>query len=107
LKKVLKPGGQMAIFYLSTAGGDLPAALKDNSLSYETYDLSREHHEHMQLKHRVGSQLQKAFEKEGNTFIWENIMRESLPGSEPYDPAIHKISRYLYIVRKTDRFDRQ
>ena len=107
LKKILKPGGQMAIFYSSTAGEDLPAALKDNSLSYETYDLSREHHEHMQLKQRVASELQNAFEKEGNTFIWENIMRESLPGSEPYDQAIHKTSRYLYIARKTNRFTRQ
>jgi len=101
LKKILKPTGQMAIYYLSIASGDLPTALRDNSLSYETYDLSREHHGHMQLKHRVGSELRYAFEKEGNTFIWENIMRESLSGSEPYDPAVHKMSRYLYLVKRT------
>lgn len=99
LKKILKLAGQMAIFYSSISGGDLPAALKDNNLSYETYNLSREHYEHMQLKHRVGSELRNAFEKEGNIFIWENIMRESISGSEPYDPAIHKTSRHLYIVR--------
>lgn len=97
LKDILRVNGQMVIFY----SGDLSASLKENNLSYETYDFSKEHYEHMQLKHKVARELQKAFEEESNTFIWENIMTESNGSTTPYDPVVSSTVRYLYHVKKT------
>jgi hypothetical protein len=92
-------GGQMATF----CGEDLSAALKQNGLSYDVYDFSREHYEHLQLKHRVARELKEAFAAESNTFIWENQMAESIESTAPYDPATCSTSRYLYHVKKVGR----
>jgi hypothetical protein len=54
----------------------------------------------MRLKHRVASEMQKAFEDEGNTFIWENLMTESVDSPEPYNRDTSSTARYLYHVRK-------
>jgi ubiquinone/menaquinone biosynthesis C-methylase UbiE len=96
LRGILKPEGQMAIFYEE----DLSPALKENDLAYTVYDFSEEHYVHMQLKHRVASRMRKAFEDEGNTFIWENLTTESIATPEPYNPNISSTSRYLYHVKK-------
>jgi SAM-dependent methyltransferase len=96
LKALLKPGGAMAIF----CGDDLSEVLRQNGLIYDLYDRSREHHEHLQLKHRVAVKLKEAFEEEGNRFIWENLMIESLDSTTPYDPEDCSTPRYLYHVRQ-------
>jgi len=98
LRRILKPDGQMAIFYEE----DLSSALKENGLAYRVYNFSEEHYAHMQLKHRIADGMQKVFEDEGNTFIWENLMTESIASPEPYSPNVSSISRYLYHVRKTN-----
>jgi 2-polyprenyl-3-methyl-5-hydroxy-6-metoxy-1,4-benzoquinol methylase len=96
LKTLLKPGGAMAIF----CSDDLLEALKQNGLTCSVYDRSRAHYRHLQLKHRVASRLKEAFEAEGNGFIWENLMAESLDNTAPYDPGACSMTRYLYYVRK-------
>jgi ubiquinone/menaquinone biosynthesis C-methylase UbiE len=96
LREILKPDGQMAIF----CEEDLSSALREDGLAYRVYDFSAEHYAHMQLKHRVVSVMQKAFEDEGNTFIWENLMRESIASPEPYNPEISSMRRYLYHVKR-------
>lgn len=98
-KRLLKPMGRMAIFYLSMDGSDLSIPLREISLSYDTYDLSRQNWEHQQLKYTVASEMQEAFEIEGNSFVWENIMRESIHNQEAYDPTVSPMRRYLYIVK--------
>ena len=98
LKLLLRPGGQMAVF----CGDDLSAVLRQNGLSAKVYDLSRENYEHLQLKHRVAGELQESFAAEGNTFIWENLMTESVVGTAPYDPVNHTTPRFLcHIKTKT------
>ncbi len=99
-RKLIKPTGEMAIFYLSLDGSDLSIPLKENGLLYDTYDISKQNWEHQQFKHRVVSGMQEAFEDEGNTFIWENLMRESIASPEPYNPDVSPMSRYLYHVKK-------
>lgn len=79
---------------------DLSSALKENGLAYRVYDFSEEHHAHMQLKHRVASGMLKAFEDEGNTFIWENLVRESIASPSPYNRDTSSTSRYLYHVKR-------
>jgi ubiquinone/menaquinone biosynthesis C-methylase UbiE len=96
LSRIVKPDGQIAIF----CEEDLLSALKENGLVYRVYDFSEEYYAHMQLKHRVVSGIQKAFEDEGNAFIWENLMRESISSPDPYNRGTSSTARYLYHVKK-------
>ena len=97
LKDMLSSNGRLVIFY---GGGDLAAALEVNELAYEAYDLSQADYAHKQRKHRVASEMRSAFEREGNLFIWENQMAESIKDAGPYDPAKHSTSRHLYLARR-------
>jgi SAM-dependent methyltransferase len=99
-KKLLKPDGQMAIFYLSLDGSDISAVLDKNSLSYDVYDLSKEHWEHMQRKHAIVKEMKEKFDSEGNLFVWENLMMESVSDQSPYNPGKTPMRRYLYIVKQ-------
>ncbi|UCC16492.1 MAG: methyltransferase domain-containing protein [Dehalococcoidales bacterium] len=98
-KKLLKPDGQMAIFFLSLDGNDISDSLMKNGLPYDVYDLSREHWAHMQRKHVVVKEMKEKFESEGNLFVWENLMLESVSDHYPYDPEKTSMRRYLYIVK--------
>ena len=100
-KKLLKPHGKMAIFYLSLDGKDISAVLEKNSLSYDVYDLSREHWEHMQRKHISAKEMKAQFVSEGNLFVWENLMMESVSDKSPYDPEKTPMRRYLYIINNS------
>ena len=97
-KKMLNPHGRLVIFYLSMDGSDLQTSLKEKDLSCDVYDLSKENWEHQKLKHKVATELQEAFEAEGNAFVWKNLMRESVSNQEPYSPAVTRIRRYLYVA---------
>jgi 2-polyprenyl-3-methyl-5-hydroxy-6-metoxy-1,4-benzoquinol methylase len=94
LERLLKPDGEMIIF----CGDDLSSALRRNRLAFTVYDRGREHHQHLQLKRRVATGLRKDFEAEGNRFIWENVMAESLDDTNSYDPANCSRPRYLYHI---------
>jgi len=99
-KRLLKPTGEMVMFYLSLDGSDLSIPLKENGLPYDAYDISKQNWEHQQLKYRVISGMRKAFADEGNTFIWENLMEESVASPEPYNPDVSSVKRYLYHVKR-------
>ena len=94
LKTRLAPGGQMAIF----CDEDLSTGAADNRLVYDCHDLSEAHLAHLQLKHAVASELKLAFEAEGNTFIWENLVQESIADPAPFNPLAPRVRRYLYHV---------
>ena len=101
VNRILQPGGKMAVFNGNYQEKDFLNALTVNSLTYEVYDLSQEHVNHMLLKHRVAKELEQAFAAEGNTFVWKNLMAESFTDlnyrKQPdYDPG----KRYLYIIKK-------
>ena len=98
-KKLLKPNGQMAIFYLSLDGGNITAALKKSGLAYDAYDLSEEHWNHMQYKHDIAKKMKEKYESEGNLFVWENLMMESVADKSSYDPEKTSMRRYLYIIK--------
>jgi ubiquinone/menaquinone biosynthesis C-methylase UbiE len=101
LNRTLKPGGKMAVFNGDYQEKDFLKALADNDLTYQIYDLSTEHVQHMLLKHQVAKELEQVFTAEGNAFIWKNLMAESFADLNyrklpDYDPG----KRYLYIVKK-------
>ena len=103
LKRMLKPDGQMAVFNGDFQYREFLSALAVNNLDYKTYDLTHENVEHMLLKHRVAKELQKEFEIERNTFIWQNLMAESFADLKSvktldFNPKV----RYLYIIKKCD-----
>jgi len=103
LKRVLKATGRMAIFNGDYQNEDFLVALAENNLIYDVYNFSQGHIEHMLLKHRVAKELQKGFEAEGNTFIWENIMAESFADLSSFSKTdFNPKARYLYIVKKDD-----
>ena len=101
LNRLLKPGGKMAVFNGNYQEKEFLKALADNNLTYQVYDLSMEHIQHMLLKHQVAKELESAFAAEGDSFIWKNLMAESFSDlnyrKQPdYDPG----KRYLYIIKK-------
>jgi hypothetical protein len=90
----LMPGGMMAIFCAEA----LSCELKALALEYDRQDLSQAHHAHLQKKHQVALEMKADFEAEGNGFIWENLMAESIEEPSPFDPIKHP-QRYLYHVK--------
>jgi ubiquinone/menaquinone biosynthesis C-methylase UbiE len=100
LSRLLKPLGKTAVFNGDYLLDRFTSAVAANSLACETYDISEGHYRHLQVKNRIAQELEDAFRVEGNTFIWENLMAESVASAEPYDPERCKARRYLHIVTK-------
>ncbi|MCL5995192.1 MAG: methyltransferase domain-containing protein [Chloroflexi bacterium] len=113
LMAVLKPGGQMAVFYshmlwdtqapresLLPENTPLGTALMRCGLPFQTWDFSAETYRHLQQKRQIGLELKAAFEAEGNQALYDYIMAESEGSTTPFDPATATSSRYLYHVRK-------
>lgn len=92
MRERLCPSGKMAVF----CSDDLAPALRANSLPFEVKDLSRSHYQHLQLKHRVAAELKDAFEAEGNGFICDNLLTESVASDAPFDAVHSGVRRYLY-----------
>ena len=104
LTRMLKAGGQMAVFNSNYQQGDFLAALAMNNLAYQVYDFGPEHIKHMLLKHKVANELEQAFMSEGNAFVWQNLMAESFADLNfPEQPGFNPKTRYLYIVKKADK----
>ena len=101
LNRILKAGGQMAVFNGNYQEKNFLAALATNKLTYEVHDFSQEHVKHILLKHKIAQEMEHAFKAEINIFVWKNLMAESFAdlnySRQPdYDPG----ERYLYIVEK-------
>lgn len=110
LARALRPDGQMAIFMNHhIEEGDDPGrlALEHTALSkaltalewrFEASDYTRQIGAFWQANWRAATDLQHAFEAEGNGFIAASLIRES---EEDYLPDIRagRIVRYLYHVR--------
>ncbi len=110
LVTALRPGGRMGLFMNHHIGvGDDPAelapqytelskALSRLGLSFETSDHTVQIGVFWPGIWEAATDLQKAFEAEGNGFIAANLIRES---KEDYLPDIEagRIARYLYHVR--------
>ena len=102
LNRILKAGGQIAIFNGNYQQEDFLADLAANNLTYDVYDFGPGHIKHMLLKHHVAKELENAFKAEGNAFVWQNLMAESFsdlnfPSQPDYDPK----ARYLYVAKKS------
>jgi len=110
LVAALRPGGRMGFFMNHHIGvGDDPTGLEPQctklskalsrlGLSFETSDYTVQIGEFWQRNWEAATDLQKAFEAEGNGFIAASLIRES---EEEYLPDIEagRIARYRYDIR--------
>jgi hypothetical protein len=112
LVELLKPDGQMGIFYqhmLHDPGADreslrpnstpLGVALMKAGLAFCTRDFTEITYRHLQRKHALGRELKAAFEVEETLTLYQYIMRESESNPEPFNPAKVNFARYLYHVQ--------
>lgn len=105
---VLKPGGQMGLFFtqwiddLSEQASLLPEStslavlLKKHGLKFTNFDLTEQEAEHWRKKVEVLKQLKSEFEKEGNSNLYNYRYTEAIRYAN-WD--LSKRSRYLYHVR--------
>ncbi|MCW5853334.1 MAG: class I SAM-dependent methyltransferase [Anaerolineae bacterium] len=113
MKRVLAPGGQMALFYAhgwvpwesldafprdSTLPDRTPLALalQAHGLAYRTWDYTQADYAHAQRKQRIAEDLRDAFEAEGNLFLYENHQGEAVGVQRAIEANAH--TRYLYHV---------
>lgn len=110
---VLRPGGQMAIYFahgrvgipieefpIDTIQPDrtpLADALKANGLHFQTWDFTQDDYRLAQRRKAILAELRPQFEAEGILFIYDNRMGDSLGISQFIEEGMH--ARYLYHVR--------
>lgn len=115
LKRVVRPGGQMGIFYshgvmpwedaaafpretLQPATTPLGAALTRQGLAFRAWDFTQADYELARVRKHVVEELREQFEAEGNRFIYENRRGDSDGTMAAVEQGAH--SRYLYHVRR-------
>ncbi|WP_337659836.1 class I SAM-dependent methyltransferase [Anderseniella sp. Alg231-50] len=109
LISILKPGGRMGIFMnhhiappeppdrLAVEYSDLAVALNMLGHPYESFDYTRQIGEFWKRNCAAAEELRPLYEKEGNGFIAEGLIRES---REDYLPDVDagRIARYLFLL---------
>ncbi len=109
LKNLLKPGGQMLVYYITLLFDDaadaatlapdqteLAQALSHHKLAFRTWDFTRVEYERARIAQQALADLQVVFEAEGNVFLYENRMMETNGSIRFIDEG--RASRYLYHV---------
>jgi ubiquinone/menaquinone biosynthesis C-methylase UbiE len=114
LKEVLRPGGQMAIFYsygrepwvpveqfaketLPPDKTPLAEALRTNGLTFCTWDLTSQDYQLAKLRKEVLTELKSQFEAEDTLFIYENRLGDAEGVRQAIEEGLH--ARYLYHVQ--------
>ncbi|MFX0092165.1 MAG: class I SAM-dependent methyltransferase [Candidatus Hodarchaeota archaeon] len=115
IKTLLKPNGQMGIFYteyrgdpsdsvdiLEPSNTQLAQALKNQTIDFQTWDFTQNEQFLLQRMKLVAEQLKEEFRLEEKLHIYENRMK----ASERLLPRIKKglARRYLYHVRLSKIF---
>jgi len=110
---ILKPDGQIGIYYSHGVSSDEPAerfdlnslhpdrtplanAIRVNGLKYKVWDFTAEDYSHALLKKKVAEELRTDFEAEGNSFLFDNRYEEANGVIRAIDEDAHR--RYLYHV---------
>jgi len=113
MRDILKPDGQIGIYYSHGVSPDTPAetfdfntlhpdktplanAIRISGLKYKVWDFTAEDYSHALLKKKVAEELRTEFETEGNRFLFENRYREAKGVIKAIDEDAHR--GYLYHV---------
>jgi hypothetical protein len=109
--QILKRPGQIAAFYSqfdldpsacvsSKKKGaeytELAKVFSQAGVKYQAYELSMENHALMRRKNQVAKDLRDLYSQEGNEFLYQKALRESLDVESMYDEQACMIRRYLY-----------
>ena len=116
IKKIggwLKPGGKLGVLYselrfdpnvpldvLLPQNTELGAAFAVAGLAYTTFDMTEELYNHMLLKRQTAYALETAFAEEGNSYLYDYIVRESIPEDMSLAAFRGFQSRFLYLYEK-------
>jgi len=108
MKEVLKPGGQMGLFYSQLIKPDdskelllpgktkLAQALKKHTLSFQTWDFTELEEQLWRKSKQVAEELKSEFETEGNLDLYKSRIEESEELLKLVDSNRH--SRFLYHI---------
>lgn len=105
----LKPGGTFFTCYqegdvipktLDADSSTLALALKENNISYEYVDITRESYDLLLRKREVAKECKALFEVEGNTSWYEMLIEQTEYANKPYAEYAKEMARYVYTVRK-------
>ena len=113
LSEILKPDGQIGIYYSHGVSPDTPEEMFDlnslhpnrtplanairlNGMKYKVWDFTAEDYSHALLKKKVAEELRTDFEAEGNSFLFDNRYGEAKGVIRAIDEDAHR--RYLYHV---------
>ena len=110
MKELVKPGGQMAIFYsyalresqetnddnLSPEQTPLATTFQKNALQFESWDFTHRDYLHALRKEKIANRLKERFESEGNDFLYGIRISEASGIREAIGSGAHV--RYLYRV---------
>lgn len=111
IKKWMKPDG---VFFVGYQEGDvmpktesvestvLAAALRENNLSYETIDITKQTYNLLKRKREAAILHQTEFEAENCQNWFEMLMFQTDCATEPYEEFAKKMVRYIFVVRGTD-----
>lgn len=111
---LVRKGGQLAIYLSHGVDPERPretfdsetlmpdktpvaVALKQSGLDYDTFDFTPHDYALAQRKKRILAELKPQFEREGNSFLYENRLAETLGVISAIESGMH--ARYLYHVR--------
>ena len=114
LKELLKPNGQIALFYsygrepwvtrelfpretLPPDQTPLAQALVTNGLEFHTWDLTERDYALALARKQVLAELESQFKSEGNMFIYENRMGDAHGITQAIEEGLH--ARYLYLAQ--------
>jgi SAM-dependent methyltransferase len=112
IHRMLAPGGQLFVFWMEMVWDHdaprivlepehttLARALARVGLPFREWDFSAGVWALMQRKRAVALRMRADFEAEGNGFIYDNLMAESIANSGDYHSTSCNFRRYLYQVR--------
>ena len=106
---LLRPGGQMGIFYTQWIKADDPkeklepdktklaTVLKEHGLDFRTWDFSQDEDDHWQKKIDALEALRADFEAEGNHWLYDFRLHEALNHVDYWGSK--RRSRYLYHIQ--------
>ena len=113
LINALKREGILALYYieiifdnetdpeiLDVDNTPIAKAFKSLNASYRYCDVTDNTYSHMKLKNRIGKEMKDEFQSEGNSYLYEYIVRESIPEDMSLEEFKERYARYLYIYEK-------
>ena len=109
VKKWLKKDG---IFYVGYQEGDvipktldahttmLTKALKENNMTYEVTDITKQTYKLLKIKRESAIKHQAMFEEEGNSQWFDMLIAQTEYINQSFEQFKEQMARYIYVIRK-------